>query len=66
MQQSLLNRLVARATGETCALIAHQGFSIADPLEAQFDPEPSFDAPIEKFLDWDEVQAHRQRALLPA
>ena len=61
MHQTLINRLVAIATGETCATIDQLGFSIADPLDHRFDPEPpvSDQNEPEKYLDWDEVDAQR-------
>ena len=47
---------VAIATGETCHTVNQLGFSLADPIEPHFDPEP-YD--VDKFLDWDEVQQCR-------
>ena len=40
MTQKQLNELVAQATGEDLGEIQRRGFSIADPVEANFDPEP--------------------------
>ena len=40
MTQKQLNELVAQATGEDLDEIQRRGFSIADPVEANFDPEP--------------------------
>ncbi len=40
MTQQKLNELVAHATGEDLEEIQRRGFSIADPAEANFDPEP--------------------------
>ena len=40
MTQQQLNELVAHATGEDLEEIQRRGFSIADPAEANFDPEP--------------------------
>ena len=40
MTQTQLNELVAQATGEDLDEIQRRGFSIADPVEANFDPEP--------------------------
>ena len=40
MTQKQLNELVAQATGEDLNEIQRRGFSIADPVEANFDPEP--------------------------
>jgi hypothetical protein len=41
---------VAGATGETLREIRRRGFSIADPVTADFDPEPSGPAGV---IDWD-------------
>ena len=59
MNQSQLDRAVARATGETRGTISHLGFSIADPNSAHYDPEPSDDVP--QVVDWDELDGRRQR-----
>jgi hypothetical protein len=40
MSQKELDRAVADATGENIGLIRGVGFSIADPLDVSFDPEP--------------------------
>ena len=56
MTQVELNAAVAAATGETRRTVDELGFSLADPLCPHYDPEPS---PVEKFLDWDDVQTHR-------
>jgi hypothetical protein len=57
MTQSELNRAVARATGECLQTVSDLGFGLADPLEVDYDPEPS--DPVDKFLDWDAVDAER-------
>ena len=49
MQTKQLEREVARVTGETIGEIRRRGFSLADPINTDFDPEPHF-------LDWDELQ----------
>ena len=59
MNQSQLNRAVARATGETLDTISRLGFSIADPDSVRHDPEPSLRAPL--VVDWDELDVRRQR-----
>ncbi len=41
MTQDQIDRLVARATGESLTEIRHRGFGIADPVSVSFDPEPS-------------------------
>ena len=58
MTQSQLNRAVSAATGESRRAVARRGFSLADPLNPQLDPEPS---DVARFLDWDRV-AHRRYA----
>ena len=60
MNCSQLEGAVARATGESRRTIRHLGFSLADPLEVGFDPEPS---DVVKFLDWDEVAGARYAQL---
>jgi hypothetical protein len=49
MSQMELNEAIARATGESVRLIDERGFSVADPLDVEFDPEPR--APF--MIDWD-------------
>ncbi len=63
MTQNQLDRLVARATGETVSEIRHLGFSIADPTFVEHDPEPA-DFP-ELLLDWDDVALRRNTSYLP-
>lgn len=54
MQQSELNRQVARATGETVSTIKRIGFLIADPSEPIGDPDsPDLGGRV---LDWDEIE----------
>ena len=53
MTQWDLNEAVARATGESVALVDHVGFQLADPLDVEYDPEPR--GPL--VLDWDRMQA---------
>jgi hypothetical protein len=57
MNQSQLDRAVARATGETRNTVRRLGFSIADPPVVRHDPEPSLRAPL--VVDWDELDAQR-------
>jgi len=57
MTQKQLDRLVARATGEDLAAIRHRGFSIANPMDVCFDPEPDQRAP--QWVDWDELDRER-------
>lgn len=49
MTQKDVDKAVADATGESVGLIHDLGFSIADPLEVNFDPECR--GPL--MLDWD-------------
>jgi hypothetical protein len=60
MNQAQLNRQVARVTGESRRTINSLGFSIADPLDVRFDPEPT---DVAKFLDWDRVARRRHARL---
>ena len=52
MTQAQLNRAVAAATGESRRTVGDLGFSLADPLETNFDPEPS---DVARFLDWERL-----------
>jgi hypothetical protein len=60
MSQTELDYLVAAATGESPRTVHELGFSLADPLDVAFDPEPSGTAP---YLDWDEVDDRRYAEL---
>jgi hypothetical protein len=60
MNQSQLDRAVARATGETLATVSRMGFSIANPESVHYDPEPSRRRPL--VVDWDELEARRRAA----
>ncbi|QDU59573.1 hypothetical protein Pan216_04030 [Planctomycetes bacterium Pan216] len=62
MTQHQLDRLVAQATGEDIREIKHLGFSLADPMEIDFDPEPD-DFPV-RLLDWDNVGLERMIAVV--
>ena len=53
MSQKDIDQAVANVTGENIRLIHDLGFSIADPLEVGFDPEPR--GPF--VLDWDSMCA---------
>jgi hypothetical protein len=62
MTQAALDRAVSAATGESLRTIRRRGFSIADPTEVAFDPEPSTPnsnprGPL--IVDWDELAAQR-------
>ena len=58
MTQQQLDLAVARATGESLREIRSRGFSIADPSDVAFDPEPDNLPP--KFIDWDELEGIEQ------
>jgi hypothetical protein len=66
MTQSEVNRAVARATGESVETIGHMGFSIADPDQVTYDPEPcAFEVDLEaKIVDWDQLDADRRMPLV--
>jgi hypothetical protein len=51
MTQSQIERSVSRAISETVREIRRRGFSIADPLDVGFDPEPCQLRP--HIVDWD-------------
>jgi hypothetical protein len=51
MSQQDIDQAVATVTGENIGLIHNLGFSLADPLEVNFDPEPR--GPL--MLDWDSM-----------
>jgi hypothetical protein len=58
MTQREVNRAVALVTGESVAEIDRLGFGLADPDNVLFDPEPS---DFDRYLDWDDIDARRQR-----
>ena len=62
MTQRELDLLVAQATGEDLRDIRNHGFTLVDPLEVCFDPEPDDREPL--MVDWDELEAERQRRML--
>ena len=62
MTQTQLEQLVAKATGEDIRAIRERGFSVADPLEVNFDPEPDQRPPL--FIDWDELDLERNLAVV--
>jgi len=51
MSQREIEEAVAMATGESLAVLQRCGFSVADPLEVNFDPEPR--PPL--VFDWDRM-----------
>lgn len=57
MTQCELDRAIARATGENLRVISRLGFSLADPIFVQHDPEP---CDIEDLIvDWDQHELER-------
>ena len=63
MTQTQLEQLVARATGEDIRAIRERGFSVADPLKVNFDPEPDNLHP--QMINWDELEVERNVAVVP-
>ena len=53
MTQSEIDRSVSIALGESLRLIRRCGFSLADPAEVHFDPEPCQRRP--QIVDWDQL-----------
>ena len=62
MTQKQLEQMVARATGEDLRAIRQRGFSVADPFEVDFDPEPDNLPP--QMIDWDELELQRNLAVV--
>jgi len=62
MTQHELNQLVADATGEDLHEIRNHGFSLADPWEVNFDPEPDQLPP--NIIDWDEFDLEHNVAIV--
>ena len=62
MSPKHLNEMVAEATGEDLCVIQLRGFSIADPMYVNFDPEPE-DLPS-LIIDWDEMDLQRNVAVV--
>lgn len=62
MTQNQLDRAVASRTGESVQEIKRLGFSLADPSDVNFDPEP-YDAPPQT-IDWDLYELERNVALV--
>lgn len=57
MTQSDIDHAVACATGEDLSEIKRRGFSIADPVDVDFDPEPDIRPP--QVIDWDDYRFGR-------
>ncbi len=51
MSQHAIEVAVAMATGESLAVIQRCGFSVADPVDVNFEPEPR--RPL--VFDWDDM-----------
>lgn len=62
MTQMQLDALVADATGEDIRAIRQRGFSVADPYDVNFDPEPNNLPP--QMIDWDELDLERNLAVV--
>ena len=60
MTQKELDAAVATATGEDVCNIRSMGFSMADPLQVTFDPEPYYPPQL---VDWDELELERNVAM---
>lgn len=56
MDQSLLDRAVALATGESVSTIRRMGFNIFDPVVADDDCD---ELPRPQTVNWDRLDAHR-------
>ena len=60
MTQREVDQSVAAVTGEDLCDVRRMGFSIADPDEVNFDPEPYYPP---QMVDWDELQLERNVAV---
>ena len=56
MKQSLLERAVARATGEAISTIRRMGFSLANPETSDIDLDA---LPKPRSVNWDSLDANR-------
>ena len=63
MTQQELDDAVCVATGECLSEVQRRGFSIANPLEVDFDPEPDDLSP--GIIDWDELELERNYPMYP-
>jgi len=59
--QDDLDCAVASATGEDMGFIRRHGFSLVDPHNDNFDPEPDLLPP--QFIDWDELEMSRHDSI---
>ena len=62
MTQYEVDCAVADVTGETLCDVRRMGFSIADPTDVNFDPEP--DDLFPQAIDWDEYELERNSPLI--
>lgn len=62
MTQHDIDTAVCLATGEELCEVQRLGFSLADPIDADFDPEPDC---IPRIIDWDSFELNRNIAVLP-
>lgn len=60
MSRKDLERELVQKTGESVRTIRRHGFSIVNPRERDFDPEPDL-LPIQ-VIDWDQIEAERRVA----
>lgn len=60
MTQTELHRAISRATGDDIDTIVRRGFSLVDEEEPAAE-----DDLLAQFLDWDQLQADRNTAVLP-
>ena len=56
MNLSPIDRTVCRATGESVREISRRGFSLADLIEVDYDPESEVSPQV---MDWDELERRR-------
>lgn len=56
------DQAVAAATGEDLLTIQRRGFSLVDPNNANFDPEPDLRPP--QYVDWDDLELSRNTPLV--
>ena len=64
MTQHDLIRAVAQATGETLSTVAARRFTLADPTDVDFDPEPYKLDVEDRIVDWDRLDAERHRPVV--
>lgn len=62
MPQQELELAVAKATGEDITKIQRRGFSLIEPHDNDFDPEPDCRSP--QIIDWDEYDLWRNASVV--